>query len=118
MNRKITAAALIAGFILAPVLSAKAEDAAMPAPAQSIDPQTRQREAQQAMQAMMGPMMAQMMATMVEAMSKTFAKQEIADNFALFTRNYYIALVKDGFTEEEALKIVISGGLPSMGGKQ
>ncbi len=114
MNRKIIAAALIAGFILAPVLSARAEDA----PAQSIDPKARQQEAQQAMQAMMGPMMAQMMTTMVEAMSKTFAKQEIADNFAMFTRNYYLALVKNGFTEEEALKIVISSGLPSMGGKQ
>lgn len=116
MNRKIIAAALIAGFILTPVLSARAEEAA--APAQSIDPQVRQREAQQAMQAMMGPMMAQMMTTMVEAMSQTFAKKEIADNFAAFTRNYYLALVKNGFTEEEALKIVISSGLPSMGGKQ
>ena len=116
MNRKIIAAALITGFVFAPMMSARAEEA--PASAQSTDPQARQREAQLAMQQMMGPMMAQMMTTMVEAMSQTFAKKEIADNFALFTRNYYLALVKNGFTEDEALKIVISSGLPSMGGKQ
>jgi hypothetical protein len=116
MNRKMTAAALMTAFALAPVLPARAEDA--PASAQSADPQQRQREAQMAMQQMMGPMMAQMMSAMVEAMSQTFAKKEIADNFATFTRNYYLALVKNGFTEEEALKIVVSSGLPSMGGKQ
>ena len=120
MKRKITAIVLIIGFTLIPGSFARAEDAApLPKPPQS-DPAARQKEmmqAQQAMQTMMGPMMAQMMSSMVEAMSQTFAKKEVADNFAMFTRNYYIALVKNGFTEEEALKIVISSGLPSMGGK-
>lgn len=46
--------------------------------------------------------MAQMMAGMVDLM----ARPETADKLATFTRNYYEALVKKGFTKEEALRIV------------
>ena len=66
----------------------------------------------------MGPMMGEMMSNMLKSMSKTMAEPQIAQNFATFTRNYYQALVDRGFTEEEAMKIVTSTGVPSMGGKQ
>lgn len=68
------------------------------------------------MQQLMGPMMGEMMSGMLKAMSKTMAEPQIAQNFATFTRNYYQALTDRGFSEEEALKIVTSSGLPSMGG--
>lgn len=72
-------------------------------------------EAQAAMQQMMGPMMGQMMSAMMEGMAKTLAQKEIAENFATFTRNYYLALVSRGFTEEEAMRIVTTTGIPSAG---
>ena len=67
------------------------------------------------MQQMMGPMMGEMMSGMLRAMSKTMADPQIAQNFATFTRNYYKALIAQGFSEEEAMKIVMASGLPSMG---
>lgn len=52
----------------------------------------------------MGNMMEQMMAGMIDLL----ARPETADKLASFTRNYYDALVKKGFTKEEALRIVSS----------
>ena len=73
------------------------------------------QEAQAAMEQMMGPMMS----AMLESTAKTLARQEIAENFATFTRNYYLALVSRGFSDEEAMRIVTSTGIPSAGtGKQ
>ena len=68
------------------------------------------------MQQMMGPMMGEMMSGMLKAVSKTMADPQIAQNFATFTRNYYKALIAQGFSEEEAMKIVMASGLPSVGG--
>ena len=75
-------------------------------------------EVKQQMEQVMGPMMGLMMGQMIEGMSKAMAKPEVASNFATFAHNYYLALVKQGFTEEEAMKIVTSAGIPSVGGKQ
>ena len=75
-------------------------------------------EMRQQMEQVMGPMMGMMMGQMMEGMAKSMAKPEVAQGFAAFTRNYYLALVKQGFTEEQAMKIVTSTGFPSMGGKQ
>ena len=73
-------------------------------------------EMQRAMQGMAGPM-ADMMGLMMEGMARTMAKREIAEDFATYTRNYYLALINRGFTEEEALKIVIASGIPDLGKK-
>lgn len=70
------------------------------------------------MEAMMGPMMGQMMGGMVEGMAKSLAKPEVAEYYATFMRSYYLALINRGFTEEEAMKIVTSTSVPSIGGKQ
>ena len=72
----------------------------------------------QMMQTMMIPMMGQMMQVMIQNMSEALAQQEIAENFASFTRNFYNALMDRGFTQEEALRIVTSSGFPSVGGAQ
>lgn len=66
------------------------------------------------MMAMMGPMMEQMMESMMETMLKVISKPDTAEQLATFTRNYYTALLFKGFSEDEALKIVTSMGIPSV----
>lgn len=63
---------------------------------------------------MMGPMMGQMMQSMMEGMLKTMAKPENVELLATFTRSYYDALIRKGFTKEEALQIVVATGIPRM----
>ena len=64
--------------------------------------------------AMMGPMMGQMMEAMMEGMLRVMAKPENIDRLATFTRNYYEALIRKGFTKDEALQIVVAAGIPRM----
>jgi hypothetical protein len=63
----------------------------------------------------MGPAMGLMMKGMMSAMLDFLCEPESAEKLATFTRNYYDALIKKGFTQEQALRIVISQGIPSMG---
>src|SRR3989449_10813222 len=49
--------------------------------------------------AMMGPMMGQMMEAMMEGMLRVMARPENADRLATFTKNYYDALIRKGFTK-------------------
>lgn len=74
-------------------------------------------EMQKNMQAM-APMMGQMMTIMLENMARKLAEPQIAEYYATFMHNYYRALVKQGFTEEQALKIVSAAGLPGTGQRQ
>jgi hypothetical protein len=64
------------------------------------------------MQQAMGPMMQQMATAMLEGTLVTMAKPENAERLADFTRHYYDALIKRGFTKEEALQIVIATRFP------
>ena len=110
-----------AGAALAKEQAAGQDPIAAEAPEQAqirAEQQSRSNRAPSAleMQQMMGPMMGEMMSGMLRAMSKTMSEPQIAQNFAAFTRNYYKALVAQGFSEEEALKIVMASGLPSVGG--
>ncbi len=63
---------------------------------------------------MMGPMMSNMMQVMMESMLTTMAKPQTAERLATFTKNYYDALIAKGFSKEDALKIVVSVGIPSV----
>ncbi len=63
---------------------------------------------------MMGPMMGSMMQVMMESMLTTMAKPQTAERLATFTKNYYDALIAKGFSKEDALKIVVSVGIPSV----
>ncbi|MFA5495946.1 MAG: hypothetical protein WC247_14345 [Porticoccaceae bacterium] len=48
-----------------------------------------------------------------KARLKAFSEPEMVESFAQFSRSYYEALIRAGFTKEEALNIVISVGIPS-----
>jgi hypothetical protein len=62
----------------------------------------------------MQPMFGNVMATMYEGLLNTLARPETANKLAAFTRNYYEALVRHGFTAEQALRIVSTVGIPMM----
>src|ERR1051325_5552665 len=79
-----------------------------PAKADSMRAQMEQTSA------MMGPMMGQMMEAMMEGMLKVMEKPENAQRLATFTRNYYDAMIRKGFTKEQALQIVIASGMPRL----
>ena len=78
-------------------------------------PVPSQEQMQQQMQSMT-PMFGQMMAAMLKGSLAVLADPETAEQMATFTKNYYDALKKRGFTEEQALRIVISVGVPMPGG--
>lgn len=120
--RGMGAALLVAALLTVPAAGASAQDQ-KEGEWPSLEGQAQGREqnpeqARQQMEQMMGPMMGMMMAQMMEGMAKAMAKPEVAESFAIFMRNYYNSLVKQGFTQEEAMKIVTASGIPSMGGKQ
>ena len=85
-------------------------------PSRGQQKQPSSEEVRQMMQQAMGSL-SDIMGLMMEGMAKTLAKPELAENYATFTRHYYEALIARGFTEEQALKIVISDGFPTLGGK-
>ncbi len=117
---------MLSGFLAVAAVSLSAAGAAWAEEPQDVasqgaDPQphhmgNRQPTAAEVQQ-MMGPMMGEMMASMLRGITKTMAEPQIAENMAVFARNYYKALIDKGFTEEQALKIVTSTGVPNMGGK-
>jgi hypothetical protein len=62
----------------------------------------------------MGPMYETMMKAMIEGTLKALGEPENVERMALFTRRYYEALIKQGFTKEEALQIVAGVGVPAL----
>ena len=106
---RITGTALVLGALLLPPARAVSQQ---PTVSESLRAQMAQTSA------MMGPMMGQMMEAMMEAMMegmlRVMAKPESADRLATFTKNYYDALIRKGFTKEQALQIVIATGMPRM----
>jgi len=61
----------------------------------------------------MAPMMGKMMEAMIEAQLAVISKPESAEKMAQYVKNFYEALIKHGFSKEEAFKIVTSISLPS-----
>lgn len=78
---------------------------------QQMSPQQMQQMMQQQMQ-MMGPMLDRMTRTQMNAQFDILAQPETADKLAAYTRNYYQALLKRGFSKEEALAITQHIGIP------
>lgn len=62
---------------------------------------------------MMIPFVGKMMETMIEAQLTVLAKPESADRMAVYIKNFRDALIKQGFSKEEAFKIATSLPLPS-----
>ena len=60
----------------------------------------------------MGPMYENMTQAMVEGTIKALEKPENIERLARFSRRYYEALVRQGFSKEEALQIVAGAGIP------
>jgi hypothetical protein len=89
--------------------------AAAPSSLAAQDPAPDQAQVD-AQMAMMAPMMSQMMQSMMHGMLLQLAKPETAQNLATFTKNYFDALVAKGFTRDEALRIVVAVGMPTMPG--
>ena len=92
------------------------------APAVSADSSSQKlsheemQQTQAVMEQMMVPVMGQMMSVMMESMAKTLAQKQVAENLATFSRNYYLALINRGFSEDEAMRIVTAAGIPTTGG--
>ncbi len=80
---------------------------------QKVTPDQQQVMIQQQMNAMT-PMFGQMMRVMMTATFDVLSQPESAEKLASFTRNYYDALIKKGFSKDEALKIAMSVGMPPM----
>jgi hypothetical protein len=62
----------------------------------------------------MGPMYENMMKAMIEGTLKALGEPENVERMAVFMRRYYQALIKQGFTKDEALHIVAGAGLPAV----
>ena len=77
-------------------------------PAQAQQPNAEAAQMQQ----MMVPMMSQMASVMLESTLTTLAKPENAERLADFTKNYFDALIKRGFTKEQSLQLVAAIGMP------
>jgi len=92
------------------LISVQSLAAQQPTRADSVPRQVKQMQGE--MMQSMGPMMVQMAIASMEATLTALAKPENAELAAKFTKNYYDALVKLGFTPEQALQIVIAAGLP------
>jgi hypothetical protein len=61
----------------------------------------------------MGPVFGNMAQSMLQARLAALADPKTTEQLAKFSRNYFKALVAQGFSEEQALKIVTSVGMPS-----
>ena len=104
-------------FLLAAALLAPSQSRAQrPTRADTTRAQPVQPEMRQEMQRMM-PMMAEVMSQVTQSTMASLAEPETAQNLARFIRNYYTALVAQGFTEEQAMRIVSNVGMPALPGR-
>src|SRR5213083_779049 len=83
-------------------------------PARAVSQQPTVSDSLRAQMAQTSAMMGPMMEAMMEGMLRVMARPENADRLATFTKNYYDALIRKGFTKEQALQIVIATGMPRM----
>jgi hypothetical protein len=75
-------------------------------------PEEMQKLMQAAMEPMV-PLMAKMTDAMLEAMLQKSVDPSTAARLARFKRNLYDALLKEGFTKDEAFAMVQNTGLPA-----
>jgi hypothetical protein len=62
----------------------------------------------------MTPMFGNMVESMMQGKLKVFSQKETTILLAKFVKNFYDALVSEGFSKEEALKIVTGFGFPAI----
>ncbi len=61
----------------------------------------------------MTPMFGNMIESMMSGRFKALANPQVTEQLAKFSKSYFDSLVKAGFTEDQAIKIVIAVGIPS-----
>lgn len=98
---------LSAVFLALALVSAKLATAQQPTSAPSDSAELRRM---MGMFNQMGPMYETMTQAMIDGTIKALSRQETIDRLAQFSRRYYEALMKQGFTKEEALQIVAGAG--------
>jgi cell division protein FtsB len=62
----------------------------------------------------MTPMFGNMVESMMQGKLRVFAQQDTTVLLAKFVKNFYNALVAEGFSKEEALQIVTGFGFPAI----
>ncbi len=113
---KIFTLTFIISIVLLSIVCATAQKKSF-AENKKLTPEQQQKLIQQQMQ-MMTPMFGQIMKTTMEAQLEIIAKFETADKLASFTKNFNDALIKKGFSKDQAFKIVLSAGFPAFPGMQ
>jgi hypothetical protein len=105
---------LLAAALLAPSRS----HAQQRTRADTVQAQPAQQDAEMRQQMQQMPrMMSDMMRQVMQSTTAALADPQTAQNLARFTRNYYTALVAQGFTEDQAMRIVASIGFPMLPGR-
>ena len=104
---------VLAIILCAISLSAFAQQPMSPAPVQGRPSPEQMRKIMEMSMGAMVPVMVKMTDGMIEAMLERAADPATATRLAKFKKNLYDALVKDGFTSQQALEIVVSTALPS-----
>jgi ketosteroid isomerase-like protein len=74
---------------------------------QQASPQFQQQDA-------MKKVMAQMAESVMEATLTIMSKSQTTEQLATFSKRYYDALIAKGFSKDDALKLVISVGMPTI----
>ena len=106
MKQSMMALLVLAAFSL----PLHAQDAAKKTPPPSSEQVQKMMESTMGM---MVPLMGRMMDTMIEVMLQRGEDPATAKRVARFKRNLYDALVKEGFTPEQALQVMLNTGLPA-----
>jgi hypothetical protein len=100
-------------MLLGTMLSAQQAPQETPRPSPEEQMQ-RIRQMMEAISASRGPMRGQIMASTIDTLLATMAEKEFAEKLATFVKNYYDALLAQGFTEKQALQIIAATSIPPL----
>jgi hypothetical protein len=64
--------------------------------------------------ATMGPVFGQMAEQMLQGTFAALARPETTEQLAAFSKRYYDALIEQGFEPDQALRIVVGFGIPTL----
>jgi hypothetical protein len=111
---RVRLVALLSGALLATAPTRASAQQPNPTPTRHDTSAAAQMQQMMGMFSQMGPMYETMTKAMIEGTLKALGEPENVERMALFTRRYYEALIKQGFTKEEALQIVAGVGVPAL----
>jgi hypothetical protein len=115
MSRSLTLLTILFAVVLLAPSGSHAQQRPRPDTAQA---QPAQEDAEMRQQiGQMPRMMSDMMRQVLQSTTAALAEPQTAQDLARFTRNYYTALVAQGFSEEQAMRIVSNVGFPMLPGR-